>query len=87
VANSLSAKKRIRQDAKRRAHNRWRKGQVRDVVRDFDEALVAGDLDKAQEQLKVVYKTLDKVASQGILHKNAASRKKSRLTVRLNAAR
>ena len=87
MANSPSAEKRIRQDAKRRARNRWRKSQIRDVVRDFDDALQAGDLDKAQAQLNVVYKTLDKVAAKGTIHKNAASRRKARLTARLNAAR
>ncbi len=83
MASSLSAKKRIRQNEKHRARNRWRKSQVKDVVRQFEESLHDGDAAKAGEQLKAVYKTLDKVASKGTIHKNAASRKKSRLAKRL----
>ena len=79
-------KKRIRQNIKRRGRNRWRKRQVKVAVRDFDEALRAGDAAKAAEQLKVVYKRLDMVAAKGTIHKNAAARKKSRLTRRLNEA-
>lgn len=84
MAHSLSAKKRIRQNAKNRSRNRWRKDQLKEVVRDFDAALKAGDKDKAAEQLKTVYKTLDQVADKGTIHKNKASRTKSRLTVKLN---
>lgn len=86
MANSLSAKKRIRQNAKRRGRNRWRKQQIKDAVKEFDEALSAGDKDKAAEQLRVVYKRLDKVASKGTIHKNAAARQKSRLAQRLHRA-
>ena len=69
-----------------RARNRWRKGQVKQAVRDFDEALQAGDTKKAAEQLKTVYKKLDKVAAKGTIHKNAAARSKARFTRRLNKA-
>jgi len=86
VAHSRSAKKRIRQDIKRRSRNRWRKSQVKDAVREFNDALRAGDTAKAAEQLKVVYKRLDKVAAKGTIHKNAAARKKSRLAQKLNQA-
>jgi len=86
VAHSISAKKRIRQNATRRARNRWRKGQVRDAVRGFETALQAGDLTKAAEQLKACYKTLDHVAAKGTLHRNAAARKKSRLARKLLVA-
>ena len=84
MAHSLSAKKRMRQNVKRRGHNRWRKEQVKDAVRQFEDAVDSGDKTKAAEQLKVVYKRLDQVASGGTIHKNAAARKKSRLTRRLN---
>jgi small subunit ribosomal protein S20 len=83
VAHSLSAKKRIRQNAKRRARNRWRKGLVKQAVKDFEEAL-ATDKQKAAEQLKTVFRRLDKVAAKGTIHKNAAARKKSRLAKRLH---
>ena len=84
MAHSLSAKKRVRQNAKRRGHNRWRKDQLKQVVREFNDALAAGQKDKAADQLKAVYKRLDKTAAQGTMHKNAASRRKSRLAKRLN---
>lgn len=84
VADSRSAKKRIRQNIKRRSRNRWRKEQVKEAVRQFDDALRAGDRAKAAEQLKLVYKRLDKVAAKGTIHKNAAARKKSRLARKLS---
>ena len=87
MAHSLSAKKRIRQNQKRRARNRWRKGQVKEAIRAFDDSLRAGQTDQAREHLKLVYKRLDGVAAKGTLHKNAAARRKARLARRLNAGR
>jgi len=83
VAHSLSAKKRIRQNVKQRARNRWRKDQIKQAVREFNDALRRGDKDQAAQQLRVVYKKLDQVAAKGTIHKNAAARKKSRLAKRL----
>ncbi|MCD6304517.1 MAG: 30S ribosomal protein S20 [Planctomycetes bacterium] len=83
MAHSLSAKKRIRQNAKRRGRNRWRKSQIKQAVKQFDEALRAGDRAAAAERLKLVYKRLDKVAAKGTIHKNTAARKKSRLARKL----
>ena len=87
MAHSLSAKKRIRQNIKSRGRNRWRKQQVKEAVRVFDEALRAGEMDKAAEQLKVVYRRLDQVAAKGTIHKNTAARRKSRLARQLQVAR
>ena len=86
MAQTLSAKKRIRQNAKRRARNRWRKDRIKDAVREFDEALEAGKTDVAAEKLQVAYKQLDQVAAKGTIHKNAAARWKSRLAKKLNQA-
>ena len=86
MANMLSAKKRIRQNVKRRARNRWRKGQIKEAVRVFEASLHSGNVEQASEQLKVVYRRLDKVAAAGMIHKNTAARKKSRLAKRLSAA-
>ena len=83
MAHSLSAKKRIRQNVKQRARNRWRKSMVKQAIRDFDQAVRQGDAAQADQKLSLVYKQLDKVASKGTIHKNAASRKKSRLAKRL----
>ena len=84
MAHSLSAKKRIRQNVKRRARNRRRKDQVKSVVKAFELAVSQGEKAKAAEQLKAVYKKLDQVAAKGTIHKNAAARKKARLARRLN---
>ncbi len=86
MANSPSAKKRMRQDVKRRARNRWRKNQIKDVVKKFDELIEDGNTTDAAEQLKVCFSTLDKIAQKGTIHKNAASRKKARLSKRLDKA-
>jgi small subunit ribosomal protein S20 len=85
VASSLSAKKRTRQNAKRRARNRWRKAQVKQVIKDYTDAVQAGQTAKAAEQLKTVYKRLDKIAAKGTIHKNAAARQKARLARKLKA--
>jgi small subunit ribosomal protein S20 len=87
VAHSISAKKRVRQNLKARARNRARKEQIKEPVKAFTAAITAGDWKKAEEQLKIAVKKMDKIATKGTLHKNAASRKRSRLTKRLNAAR
>jgi len=86
VAHSLSAKKRIRQNIKRRARNRWRKTEIKQAVKAFDQALRDGQADQAAEQLKLCYKSLDHVAAKGTIHKNTAARRKARLAKRLNKA-
>jgi small subunit ribosomal protein S20 len=85
VAHSLSAKKRIRQNVKCRARNRARKVQIKQVTRDFEEAVAGGDAAKSGEALKAAIKKIDQVAAKGTIHKNAAARKKSRLQKKLNA--
>ncbi len=87
MAHSLSAKKRVRQNLKARARNRARKEQIKEPVKAFTAALTAGDFTKAAEQLKIAVKKMDRVATKGTIHKNAAARKRSRLTKRLNVAR
>ena len=85
MAHSLSAKKRVRQNDKRRTINRARKSQVRTQVKRLEAALSQGDVDAANVQFQAVVKKLDKVASTSTMHKNTAARKKSRLAKRLNA--
>ena len=86
MANLLSAKKRIRQNEVRRLRNRTRKSNVKTHVRKFTDAVSEGDLDQARETLRLVGKLLDQTAAKGTIHRNAASRKKSRLARRLNKA-
>jgi len=85
VAHSLSAKKRVRQNAKRRIVNRARRSQVKTQIKRFEAAVTKGDVAAAGEELRLVAKKLDKAASTSTMHKKTASRKKSRLAKRLNA--
>ena len=87
MAHSISAKKRVRQNAKRRAHNRARKVTIKDQVKTFTAALASGDFTKAEGELSLVARRLDKVAAKGTIHKNNAARKRSRLARKLNAAK
>jgi small subunit ribosomal protein S20 len=85
VAHSLSAKKRVRQNAKRKAISRARKSQVKTQIKRLEAAFDKGDVQAASEQLRLVAQKLDKVASTSTMHKKTAARKKSRLAKRLNA--
>jgi len=84
VAHSLSAKKRIRQNAKSRAINRARKSQVKTQIKHFEDAVAGGDAEAASEQYRLVVKKLDKTAAGSTMHKKTSSRKKSRLAKQLN---
>ncbi len=84
MAHSLSAKKRIRQNLKSRARNRARKDLIKQEVKGFTAAVTAGDVAKAEAALRTTVKRLDRVAAKGTIHKNAAARKRSRLTRKLN---
>ena len=85
MAHSLSAKKRVRQNATRRVRNRARKSMVKTQMKGLEAAITAGDFDKAQEQFKSLTKKLDKISTTSTLHKNTAARMKSRLARRVNA--
>lgn len=87
MAHSLSAKKRVRQNIKARARNRARKEGIKNQLKTFTTALTGGDFAKAETELRLVAKRLDKVAAKGTIHKNTAARKRSRLAKRLNAVR
>jgi small subunit ribosomal protein S20 len=85
VAHSLQAKKRAKQNVKKRTINRARKSQVKTQIKHFEAALTTGDLEAASKEHKLVTQKLDKTASTSTMHKKTAARKKSRLTRRLNA--
>ena len=85
MAHSLSAKKRVKQNAKKRAINRARKSQVKTQIKHFETALGSGDAETASEQYQLVVKKLDKIAATNTMHKKTAARKKSRLAKRLNS--
>jgi small subunit ribosomal protein S20 len=81
----LSAKKRVRQALKHRARNRARKELIKDQVKAFTAALGSGDATKAEAEFRKTASRLDKVAAKNTIHKNTASRRRSRLAKRLNA--
>lgn len=85
MAHSLSAKKRVRQQVKRRARNRSRKELIKQQVKSFLAAIAAHDAPKAQAELSKVASRLDRVASKNTIHKNTAARRRSRLAKKLNA--
>lgn len=83
MANSRSAIKRIRTNAKRRDYNRATKSRVRTLIKKFEAAVQEGQLDVAKERYNEAASALDKAAIKGVLHKNQAARKKSRMAVKL----
>ncbi len=85
MANSPSAKKRVRQIARRTEVNTARRSRVRTYVRAVEEAIAAGDADKAKEALRAAQPEIIRGANKGVMHKNAASRKVSRLARRVKA--
>ncbi len=85
MANTKSAKKATRAAARRNEINKNRTSRVRGSVRKVEEALASGDRTAAEAALKLAQPELMRGAQKGVLHKNAASRKISRLTSRLKA--
>lgn len=87
MANIQSAKKRMRQNEKRRVHNRVFRTSARSRVKHVRELITAGKFDEAEQAMAVAYKALDKAAQKGIIHKNNAARRKSRLMQALAKAK
>ena len=75
----------VKTDAERRAHNIAVKSSVKTAVRKTVESAAAGKSDEAVTMLAKAASTIDKAATKGVLHKNTAARKKSRLAKRVNA--
>lgn len=85
MANTASARKRIRQTAKRTERNRARKSRVRTFLRKVEQAIAGGDKGAAQEALRVAQPELQRAAGKGVLHANTVARKLSRLSARVKA--
>ena len=83
MANTSSAKKATRKIARRAAVNKNRRSRVRTFVRKVEEALAAGDKTAAEAAFKAAQPELMRAATKGVLHRNTASRKVSRLAQRL----
>ena len=85
MAHSLSSKKRVRQNAKRRMRNRARVGAVRTQIRKYVELVSqTDDIAVAEKELQLTQKKIDKLAAKGTMHKNTASRRKAQLARKLN---
>ncbi|MEU1373191.1 30S ribosomal protein S20 [Streptomyces triculaminicus] len=85
MANIKSQMKRIKTNEKARLRNKAVKSSVKTAVRAAREAIVAGDAVKATAAVAFAGKKLDKAASKGVLHKNAAANKKSALAKQVAA--
>lgn len=87
MANHRSALKRIRISEKRRQHNRIVRGKTRSAVKRARSLVDKNQLGEAGPAVQSAISALDKAASKGVIHKNAASRRKSRLMRQLNRAK
>lgn len=83
MAHSLSAKKRVRQAAKRRDRNRTRKALIKKQVKTATLTLGKGDAAGSEAEVIKAIKLLDRYANRGTIHKNTAARKKSQLASKL----
>lgn len=84
MANIKSAKKRILIINKKTEVNKSRKSEIKTYIKKFETALNEGNYEKAQEYLRICEKKLYQAAAKNTVHKNAAARKVSRLTKKLN---
>lgn len=83
MANTEQSKKRARQSEARYAVNKARRSRIRTYVRKVEEALASGDADAAASALKIAQPELARGVTKGVIHKNTASRKVSRLAARV----
>ena len=83
MANTTSAKKMTRKIAKRTEVNKTRRSRMRTYLRKVEEAIAAGDQTAANEALRAAEPEIMRAAQKGIVHKNTASRKVSRLASRI----
>lgn len=87
MANIQSAKKRMRQNAKRQAHNRRYTSGARTYIKKTRQLIAEGKLDEAEVAMRDAVSTLDKAARKGVIHSRNADRRKSRLMSLLAKAR
>ena len=86
MANIKSAIKRVGVSTKQNLNNRMVKSQLKTTIRRFDEALKAGDAAAADRAYLTAVSTVDQAAGKGVIHKNAANRKKAQLAKKRAAA-
>jgi len=85
LANSVQAKKRARQNEKRRQHNASLRSMVRTYIKKVNAAVESGDQAVAQDAYNASVPVIDRMADKGIIHKNKAARHKSRLNAQVKA--
>ena len=86
MANIKSAIKRAKTSVVENLRNRMDKSELKTAVRRFDEALKSGDKEAVEKAYLAAVKTVDQSAAKGVIHKNAADRKKAQLAKKLAAA-
>ena len=86
MANLKSSKKRIKSNLRRQERNVSVKSAVKTAVKKVEQAIDEGDFEAARKRLSEVVSALDSAAAKGVIKKNTASREKSRLAKRINAA-
>ena len=84
MANIKQQKKRVKTNEKRRVRNMAVRSAVKTEIRKFRELVAAGEKDKAEEQLRVASRKLDKAVTKGVFHRNSAANKKSNMARALN---
>jgi len=84
MANSPSAKKRIRQTERRDEINRARRSRIRTFLRKVEDAIASGDKASAEAAFRAAQPEIIRGAVKGVLHRNMAARKVSRLARRIN---
>lgn len=84
MPTSLSAKKRMRQTEKQRLRNRRIRSALRTQIRKVEVAVDSGDAEAARREYQAAVKAIDKAVTKGVLHRNTAGRRKSRLAGRVN---
>ena len=85
MANSAGSRKRARQAVKRNKHNSQIRAKVRTFVKKVAYAVAAGDKKEAKNGFVAMQKNIDQAVSKGLMHKNQAARKKSRLSAQIKA--
>ncbi|MGE5583863.1 MAG: 30S ribosomal protein S20 [Bacillota bacterium] len=85
MPNIKSAKKRVLVTAEHRNRNVAKRSELRSSLKKAASSITAGNLDVAKSDLNIAVKCLDEAAAKGLIHKNQAARRKSRLTKKLNA--
>lgn len=85
MANIQSQIKRNRQNERARQRNKGRRSELKTHIRRVEQAIDAGEKDTAEQALREAAQTLDKAVSSGLIKKNKAANKKSRLAARVNA--